>query len=444
MLEQHDVGALARDQLVRVAAPGRRPDGHHPRLGAEEHDEPRADGGLGVDHGDAGHGGNPLSAPSTRSKPAPRTPVRLPAHEKDSRGGRARRAPDRAVTPPPRRAATRPRSGAPRAGCRTSRRATTARSASVTRTRTRRTRSAASPTSSRPWTRSARATSGPTRATATSAARRTTSPRTSSSSASRTRASSSGSSKRRFPHGPGKDVRATVRGFAAGWNAYLRRTGVDNLPDPRCRGAAWVKPIRPIDLYRRIYQLGLRAVGRRAAGGDGQRRAARRRGGGRAPTGRSTTSAGMGSNGYAIGADGARDANALLLSNTHFPSEQRHALVRAAPDDPGQDRRDRRRAAGRPGRQPRLQPPHRLDAHGLDRAALRRLRAEARAGRPDVLRRRRQDGRRCAGAPCTWGPLAHVLRDALGPGRRAPGRDARLDGRDRLRARGPQRAATSA
>ena len=28
----------------------------------------------------------------------------------------------------------------------------------------------------------------------------------------------------------------------------------------------------------------------------------------------------MGSNGYAIGADGARDANALLLSNTHFPS----------------------------------------------------------------------------------------------------------------------------
>ena len=36
--------------------------------------------------------------------------------------------------------------------------------------------------------------------------------------------------------------------------------------------------------------------------------------------GRSPRSAAMGSNGYAIGADGARDANALLLSNTHFPS----------------------------------------------------------------------------------------------------------------------------
>jgi acyl-homoserine-lactone acylase len=59
--------------------------------------------------------------------------------------------------------------------------------------------------------------------------------------------------RRRYPHGPGRDVRATVRGFAAGWNAYLRRTGRDNLPDPRCRGAASVKPMRPIDLYRRFY-----------------------------------------------------------------------------------------------------------------------------------------------------------------------------------------------
>src|SRR5215218_543974 len=65
--------------------------------------------------------------------------------------------------------------------------------------------------------------------------------------------------RRPYPHGPGADVRATVRGFVAGWNAYLRRTGVDHLPDPRCRGAAWVKPIRASQLYRRFYQLALRA-----------------------------------------------------------------------------------------------------------------------------------------------------------------------------------------
>jgi acyl-homoserine-lactone acylase len=124
---------------------------------------------------------------------------------------------------------------------------------------------------------------------------------------------------RRYPHGPGKDVRRTVRGFAAGWNAYLRRTGVDKLPDPRCRGAKWVKPIKPIDLYRRFYQLGLRASG--GALLEGMVNAA--------PPGANVAAVpdaplddvgGLGSNGLAVGADGARDARALLLSNTHFPS----------------------------------------------------------------------------------------------------------------------------
>jgi acyl-homoserine-lactone acylase len=124
---------------------------------------------------------------------------------------------------------------------------------------------------------------------------------------------------RRYPHGPGRDVRQTVRGFAAGWNAYLRRTGVDELPDPRCRGAKWVKPIKPIDVYRRFYQLGLRASG--GALLEGMVAAA--------PPGTQPATVrarplddigGMGSNGLAVGSAGARDARALLLSNTHFPS----------------------------------------------------------------------------------------------------------------------------
>ena len=127
--------------------------------------------------------------------------------------------------------------------------------------------------------------------------------------------------KRRYPHGPGRDVRATVRGFAAGWNAYLRRTGRDNLPDPRCRGAAWVRPIRPIDLYRRYYQLGLRASGGALldalvnASPPGAAVPAQA-----AVGGALGDSGALGSNGYAIGARGARNANSLLLSNTHFPS----------------------------------------------------------------------------------------------------------------------------
>src|SRR5918992_1019003 len=48
-------------------------------------------------------------------------------------------------------------------------------------------------------------------------------------------------------------------GFVAGYNAYLRRTGPAKLPDPTCRGKRWVRPITALDMYRRFYQLGLRA-----------------------------------------------------------------------------------------------------------------------------------------------------------------------------------------
>src|SRR5918992_942776 len=60
--------------------------------------------------------------------------------------------------------------------------------------------------------------------------------------------------RRRAPHGPSKIVRNTVKGFVAGYNAYLRRA---RRPDPRCR--RYVRPITALDMYRRFYQLGLRA-----------------------------------------------------------------------------------------------------------------------------------------------------------------------------------------
>src|SRR3954453_1995016 len=65
--------------------------------------------------------------------------------------------------------------------------------------------------------------------------------------------------KRKAPHGPAEKVRQTVKGFAAGYDAYLRKTGRAKLPDPTCRGKAWVRPITARDVYRRFYQLGLRA-----------------------------------------------------------------------------------------------------------------------------------------------------------------------------------------
>lgn len=57
------------------------------------------------------------------------------------------------------------------------------------------------------------------------------------------------------PPGPSEKARAVVRGYAAGYNALLRDRKVDDLPDPRCRGASWVRPIEELDVWRRMYRL---------------------------------------------------------------------------------------------------------------------------------------------------------------------------------------------
>src|SRR4051794_34955520 len=57
------------------------------------------------------------------------------------------------------------------------------------------------------------------------------------------------------PLGPKPEIKAGVKGYVAGYNSYLEKTGVKNLPDPRCRGQAWVRKIDATDVYRRFYQL---------------------------------------------------------------------------------------------------------------------------------------------------------------------------------------------
>jgi acyl-homoserine-lactone acylase len=129
--------------------------------------------------------------------------------------------------------------------------------------------------------------------------------------------------RRRAPHGPSRRARATVRGFAAGYNAYLRRRGTN---DPRCRGKRWVRPITALDLYRRFYQLGIRASSGNFLGeivaarppAAGATAAAAPRPDVRAFE-RRLDPAALGSNAYAIGSDGARGERALVLGNPHFP-----------------------------------------------------------------------------------------------------------------------------
>src|SRR3954469_5430041 len=57
------------------------------------------------------------------------------------------------------------------------------------------------------------------------------------------------------PLGPKPEIRQGVKGYVAGYNRYLEETGVDKLPDPRCKGQPWVRKINERDVYRRFYPV---------------------------------------------------------------------------------------------------------------------------------------------------------------------------------------------
>ncbi|OLF16381.1 penicillin amidase [Actinophytocola xanthii] len=56
------------------------------------------------------------------------------------------------------------------------------------------------------------------------------------------------------PHGPRAEVRELVRGYVAGYNRYLRENGED-IADPACADADWVRPIGEIDVYRHFHAV---------------------------------------------------------------------------------------------------------------------------------------------------------------------------------------------
>ena len=122
-------------------------------------------------------------------------------------------------------------------------------------------------------------------------------------------------------------------GYVKGYNAYLAHVGgAAGVPDPTCRGQAWVKPITLLDSYLRFYQLMLlgssdaviqgitEAAPPKAGAATSQPSAAAT-----ARTGRALAAAlraqrrSMGSNAVAIGSAGTRDHRGLLLGNPHFP-----------------------------------------------------------------------------------------------------------------------------
>lgn len=109
------------------------------------------------------------------------------------------------------------------------------------------------------------------------------------------------------PVGPTDEMRRLVAGYAAGYNKYLQDTGLANLPDPTCRGQAWVRPITATDVWYNLLDLNRLAGGsglKEAVAGDGE---AERDG--PAP----------GSNAWALGRHATRDGHGMLLADPHFP-----------------------------------------------------------------------------------------------------------------------------
>ena len=157
--------------------------------------------------------------------------------------------------------------------------------------------------------------------------------------------------------GPSEETRALVRGYVAGVNQYLEDVGgADGIEDPACRGAEWVRPAEPLDLWYGIYAANLLAstgvfvpqiadaapptlddpgLPVSTAGGfapvpadlpdpDRLRRAL---GQGDTP---------FGSNGTALGGDATVTGRGMVLGNPHFPWRGRYRFTQAHLTIPGQ------------------------------------------------------------------------------------------------------------
>ena len=149
------------------------------------------------------------------------------------------------------------------------------------------------------------------------------------------------------PLGPIDEVRRGIKGYVAGYNAYLKATkGGKTIPDPRCQGEPWVRPITELDVYRRFYQLGILASSGAvikgivnaapqspAAASAGDERRAEMLATGE---GLQKLQPDIGSNAYGFGADVTENGRGLVLGNPHFPWDGSERLYQAHMRIPGE------------------------------------------------------------------------------------------------------------
>lgn len=131
------------------------------------------------------------------------------------------------------------------------------------------------------------------------------------------------------PRGPSRQVKDLMRGYAAGYNAWLKQK---RITDPACKGAAWVRPVTQMDVAARFYAIAVLggqggAVDDITAAQPPTGSAARGKGSGAGPDADAliqavrerTADADMGSNAVAFSGDTTADGRGLLLGNPHYP-----------------------------------------------------------------------------------------------------------------------------
>ncbi|MEU2118560.1 penicillin acylase family protein [Streptomyces sp. NPDC016459] len=130
------------------------------------------------------------------------------------------------------------------------------------------------------------------------------------------------------PAGPSRDLKELMRGWAAGYNAWLRK---NRISDPACAKAAWVRPVTALDVARRGFAVSvLGGQGRAVDGITGARPPATSTGEPvQAPDPERAAAAArelfaaenatMGSNAVAFSGATTANGRGLLLGNPHYP-----------------------------------------------------------------------------------------------------------------------------
>lgn len=144
------------------------------------------------------------------------------------------------------------------------------------------------------------------------------------------------------PNGPEPEVKDAIRGYVQGFNRYLTETGVGGITDPACRGAAWVRPITELDVYRHAHAEII--MGSTDPLLDGIVNAAPAVGAARAADDTASRIANamaashkesIGSNALAVGSQGVSGGTGMMLANPHFPWQGKNRMWESQLTIPG-------------------------------------------------------------------------------------------------------------